>query len=242
MLRWYQVGIWYPFFRGHAHQSTRRREPWLAGEVADDIADAIRLRYKLMPVWYTAFYESSETGAPILQPIFWNDASIIDIYGSVDDVFFVGDSGLLVKPLADDSDNLLLPSSSVYYNFSSGVLSSPVSGFGDNCDIILKGGSVLPTLGRQRRSTAGSLNDPYTLYVGLDHNGSALGKLYRDDDGLINFKVENNVLSITPTIPKIEKIVVINPSGQQIEIRKPRFESLRLQFEFTKKEVEHDEL
>ena len=31
MTRWYQLGIYYPFFRGHAHLDTKRREPWTFG-------------------------------------------------------------------------------------------------------------------------------------------------------------------------------------------------------------------
>jgi len=30
--RWYQLGAYYPFFRGHAHLDTARREPWVYGE------------------------------------------------------------------------------------------------------------------------------------------------------------------------------------------------------------------
>eukprot|EP00663_Eupelagonemidae_sp_cell21sb_P011388 gene11388-biopygen8736 len=32
LVRWYQIGVYYPFFRGHAHLETKRREPWLFGE------------------------------------------------------------------------------------------------------------------------------------------------------------------------------------------------------------------
>lgn len=32
LVRWYQAGAFYPFFRGHAHLDTKRREPWLFGE------------------------------------------------------------------------------------------------------------------------------------------------------------------------------------------------------------------
>jgi mannosyl-oligosaccharide alpha-1,3-glucosidase len=32
LVRWYQSGIFNPFFRGHAHLESKRREPWLFGE------------------------------------------------------------------------------------------------------------------------------------------------------------------------------------------------------------------
>ncbi|GAB4835533.1 Probable glucan 1,3-alpha-glucosidase [Ancistrocladus abbreviatus] len=31
LVRWYQLESYYPFFRGHAHHDTKRREPWLFG-------------------------------------------------------------------------------------------------------------------------------------------------------------------------------------------------------------------
>jgi len=31
LTRWYQLGTYYPFFRGHGHLDTKRREPWLFG-------------------------------------------------------------------------------------------------------------------------------------------------------------------------------------------------------------------
>ncbi len=30
--RWNQLGTFYPFFRGHAHLDSPRREPWVYGE------------------------------------------------------------------------------------------------------------------------------------------------------------------------------------------------------------------
>lgn len=54
--RWYQLGIYYPFFRGHAHLETQRREPWLFGEdTTRRVRDAIRGRYMLLPYIYTLF-------------------------------------------------------------------------------------------------------------------------------------------------------------------------------------------
>ena len=61
--RWYQAGAFTPFFRGHAHHDTKRREPWVWGEPYTDINRATAmLRYSLLPMWYTAFFEAYETG------------------------------------------------------------------------------------------------------------------------------------------------------------------------------------
>ena len=68
LVRWYQAGAFYPFFRAHAHVDTKRREPWLYD--ADKMAiirDAIRIRYELLPLWYTVFRESSVTGMPVVR-------------------------------------------------------------------------------------------------------------------------------------------------------------------------------
>lgn len=55
-IRWYQLGQYYPFFRGHAHLETQRREPWLFGaETTARIREAIRGRYALLPYIYTLF-------------------------------------------------------------------------------------------------------------------------------------------------------------------------------------------
>jgi alpha-glucosidase (family GH31 glycosyl hydrolase) len=60
------MGIYYPFFRGHAHLETQRREPWLFGEdTTRRIREAIRGRYALLPYIYTLFrfgYQESLRG------------------------------------------------------------------------------------------------------------------------------------------------------------------------------------
>ncbi len=52
MVRWYQLGALYPFFRGHAHLEAKRREPWLFGEEATGIIRAaIRVGVGGLGMW-----------------------------------------------------------------------------------------------------------------------------------------------------------------------------------------------
>lgn len=68
LVRWYQVGIFAPFLRAHAHLDTKRREPYLLDEPHKGIVKALlRLRYSMLPIWYTLFREASVTGVPVLR-------------------------------------------------------------------------------------------------------------------------------------------------------------------------------
>jgi mannosyl-oligosaccharide alpha-1,3-glucosidase len=68
LIRWYWVGAFSPFFRAHAHLDSKRREPYLLDEPhKSTVRSILRLRYSLLPVWYTAFRETSVTGLPLLR-------------------------------------------------------------------------------------------------------------------------------------------------------------------------------
>ena len=101
LVRWYGVGIFSPFFRAHAHIDTKRREPYLLDEPYKSILRSfLRLRYSLLPVWYTAFRETSVTGLPVLRP-HWVEFPKDEGGFSLDDQYFLGSSGLLVKPVTE---------------------------------------------------------------------------------------------------------------------------------------------
>lgn len=71
LVRWYQAGAFAPFFRAHAHIDTKRREPYLFDEPTRGyLRDALRLRYSLLPMWYTAFWNAHVTGKPIAMFVF----------------------------------------------------------------------------------------------------------------------------------------------------------------------------
>lgn len=91
-----------PFFRAHAHIDTKRREPFLLAEpYKSHVREMLRLRYSMLPVWYTAFREAAVDGAPVLRPQFVQFPKDKAGY-ELDDQFYVGRSGLLVKPIVEE--------------------------------------------------------------------------------------------------------------------------------------------
>lgn len=192
LVRWYQVGAFNPFFRAHAHLDTKRREPYLIDEpYRGMLRDILRLRYTMLPVWYTAFHEASVTGIPVLRPhyvVFPRDEAGF----TLDDQYFVGGSGLLVKPVVHKDVTeieVYLPEDQVYYNyFSHHAYRGSAKGKQvivpaaiHEIPLLIRGGSIIPTRERPRRSSPLMKRDPFTLRVALDKTGYARGELYLDD-------------------------------------------------------------
>lgn len=115
-------------------------------------------------------------------------------YG-IDDQFYLGSSGLLCKPVTTQgatSTSLYLSDAQVYYDYFSHAAYRP-SASGNagrtvtvpaalhQIPLLIRGGSILTTRERPRRSSSLMRHDPFTLRVALDVDGSAKGELYLDD-------------------------------------------------------------
>lgn len=187
LVRWYQAGAFTPFFRGHAHIETKRREPWLFGpENTKLIRTAIRKRYQYLPLWYTLFHQASVDGSPIIRPMWVEFPDAAELF-STDDQYMVGAS-VLVKPVVSagqSSTEVVLPGQEVWFDaethqeYAPGKVSmdTPLS----KMPTFFRAGQVVPRRDRPRRNTALMAKDPYTLVVTLNKAGAATGDLYNDD-------------------------------------------------------------
>jgi mannosyl-oligosaccharide alpha-1,3-glucosidase len=189
LTRWYQAGAFYPFMRGHAHIDTRRREPYLVGEpYTGIITQAIRLRYSLLPAWYTAFHEASVNGTPIIRPHYFVYPGDENGF-ALDDQFFVGTTGLLAKPVVTEgaqSVDIYIPDDEVYFDYfdftkyvghGMKTISTPI----EKIPLLMQGGHIIPRKDRPRRSSGLMRYDPYTLVIVLGKSGDADGEVYVDD-------------------------------------------------------------
>jgi len=103
-IRWYHLGVFYPFFRAHSHNESFRREPWLFDDKTfNGIRDAIRLRYMLLPYIYLTFYQYHQSGLPVIRPMFFRYRSE-EAKRKNNIQFFFGDH-LLIRPVLNDDEN-----------------------------------------------------------------------------------------------------------------------------------------
>ncbi|KAI9891259.1 MAG: hypothetical protein M1814_002949 [Vezdaea aestivalis] len=198
LTRWYQTGIFYPFFRAHAHIDTRRREPYLIAQPHQDIITrAIRLRYALLPTWYTAFHEASVNGTPIIRPMYFTHPG--DETGfTLDDQFYVGSSGLLAKPVTEEGKetvSIYFPSPAErYYDYfdytiHAGAGRKTIAAPIDKIPLLMRAGHIFVRRDRHRRSSGLMKFDPVTLVVLLGSvSGDAEGTVYFDDGETFDYE------------------------------------------------------
>lgn len=94
--RWISVGAFFPFFRIHTMIDSRPTEPWNFGESTEAICkNYIRLRYRLIPMLKSAFYQSHQSGTPIMEPFFWRQAGF-EFQPNFQHQFYLGQNLLII--------------------------------------------------------------------------------------------------------------------------------------------------
>src|SRR5690606_23004254 len=148
--RWIQFGVFSPFMRAHSAGDTAEREPWSFGQEFEDInRKFIELRYKLLPYFYTVFWEHSQHGVPILRPLIMLEQGE-ESNLSRQEEFAFGDK-ILVSPVLEAGQQVktvYLPKGKWYNYWSNELLDggmehqidTPI----DQMPIFIKAGTVLP--------------------------------------------------------------------------------------------------
>ena len=99
--RWFQLSSFLPFFRTHSSITSQPREPWSFGEPYTTITRYfLKLRYRLLPYWYSLAWQAHQVGTPLIRPLFWLDPSNPKLH-QADDAFLLGDS-LLIAPILEE--------------------------------------------------------------------------------------------------------------------------------------------
>ncbi|WP_150272138.1 TIM-barrel domain-containing protein [Paenibacillus tepidiphilus] len=98
LVRWTQMGVFFPYCRNHSSIGTLRQEPWSFGEEVETILrDYISLRYRWLPHLYNLFHEAETTGLPIMRPLILEYPRDPYVYNLCDQ-FLLGE-GVLIAPV-----------------------------------------------------------------------------------------------------------------------------------------------
>jgi len=197
-VRWYQLGTFMPYFRGHSECNSKRREPWLyKNKFFKPIKEAIRDRYKLLPFWYTIFEEHCRTAVPILRPVWFDQEKISDSsLFNEQERFMVGEAILVTPILEAKQTTLENPLKGLegrwydYYNKKEVMEGDKIKTGLDRIGCFVKGGHIVPQfdIRSHTQSTQDAKQCNINLFVALDDEDKASGKMYFDDGETFDYK------------------------------------------------------
>ena len=201
-VRWLQLGVFHPLMRVHSmgqhtggdmavqeeaelaapelHQTDQ--EPWSFGEKYTALTKkAIELRYALLPYLYTAMWQNSRSGVPVLRHLAFDDPAEPRHWDNERD--FIFGEHLLVSPVVQPKIHrqmVVLPKGN-WYNFWTGQSGNGemfINILPDQIPFFVREGAVLPIY-PARQWTDEKPVEELTLYV-YYKNGRETSHLYED--------------------------------------------------------------
>ncbi|KAJ5093295.1 hypothetical protein N7456_009156 [Penicillium angulare] len=189
--RWMQLSAFFPFYRNHNNINAVSQEPYRWASVADASKTAMKIRYAILPYFYTLFHLAHTTGSTVMRALAWefpNDPSL----AGIDTQFLLGPSIMVIPVLAPQVDYVRgvfpgIKQGEIWYDWYNQTAVSAQPGVNTTISaplghipIYLRGGSIIPTQ-KSALTVRDSRNSEWSLIAALSSNGTASGQVYLDD-------------------------------------------------------------
>lgn len=194
LVRWTQMGAFSPLCRNHSAYKTLYQEPWRFGPEVEEICRKyISLRYRLLPYLYTAFYEASQSGLPIIRSLAMEFPEDPRGY-AVSDQFMYGDS-LLIAPVyrPETEHRVVYFPPGEWIDFATGerleggqhrMVHAPL----EVLPIYVKAGSFIPMTSPEQHTSDAGWRDLIMCYFSGAGDFSSEYTLYEDDGSTSRYR------------------------------------------------------
>ncbi|XP_060802537.1 lysosomal alpha-glucosidase [Amyelois transitella] len=203
--RWMQLGAFYPFARNHNSDSSKPQDPVSMGpEVVAASVSSLRLRYRILPYYYTMFHLAYVTGHAVVRPLFYEYPDNVAVH-PIDTQFLIGPY-VMVTPILEegaDTTHAYYPGPHTWYNIRDGTMlgSNETKEVGEDATVAIRSGAIIvcqepPPHGPV--TTSNCRSRPLQLLAApAPGSGPAAGDLYWDDGDSIRSYDEDSYASIS---------------------------------------------
>ena len=190
-VRWCQFGMFSPIAHLFGMEHPNYKEPWRYGAEAQTIFSRYdKLRYRLIPYLYSAYYESYLSGSPVMQALVFGYPLDVNTY-NIDDQYLFGDQMMIcpVTVKGAKSRTVYLPdgdwidywTGEKFSGKSNILVLTPLA----KLPIFVKAGAIIPMQPDMQYFGEKPI-DPVTLDIYPSGNSSAT--LYEDDGLSLNYQ------------------------------------------------------
>ena len=198
-LRFVELGTYSPILRLSSDTSHYyKREPWLWDvKTYLVVKDYLKLRHRLIPYIYTESYKYSQTGLPLIQPIYYRYPEIYDEPDYKNEYYF--GSELFICPITTKKNvimnrtvqRIFLPNG-IWYDFKTGKKfmggKRYVTFYKDeDYPVFAKRGTIIP-LAILDENNLNDTNSPKELEIHIFPGQSNTYKLYEDDGYTLEYQ------------------------------------------------------
>lgn len=198
-LRFVELGTYSPILRLSSDTSHYyKREPWLWDvKTYLVVKDYLKLRHRLIPYIYTESYKYSQTGLPLIQPIYYRYPEIYDELDYKNEYYF--GSELFICPITTKKNvimnrtvqRIFLPNG-IWYDFKTGKKfmggKRYVTFYKDeDYPVFAKRGTIIP-LAILDENNLNDTNSPKELEIHIFPGQSNTYKLYEDDGYTLEYQ------------------------------------------------------
>lgn len=186
--RWLQYGVFQPIFRPHGQDEVPSEPVYRAAPAKALAREAIRLRYAMLPYNYTLAFDNSQTGAPLMRPMLYEEPDNVSAQAMSSSYLWGRD--FLVTPVLQAgarSAQVHFPAHSAWIDFytdqrHAGGRDASVALVPEHLPVYVRAGAFIP-LAPVVQSTRDYSTRQLELHYYHDASVAAgSGKLY-DDDG-----------------------------------------------------------
>ena len=218
--RWIEVGAFYPFSRDHDTTGAESQELYRWPQVAQISQFILRVRYSVLPLYYTLNYLASTNGGQIIRPLFFQFPTDTTTW-KIDSQFLVGNSLMVVPVITEGATSVTgyFPAGN-WFDFYNDTQISLTKGSDISLyapvtfvPIYVLGGSIFARSSSPQLTTHDTRLSPFNLTVAFDQNFGASGSLYVDDGKSINTSYSYVTFSASVTGGKGELTSTVVASG-----------------------------